>query len=181
MLKPKNDRLAFSRQRINPPAILKESLGATHMTAAATELFLRWPALRTASQNFAALLMREWPEPKDKAQSLLDNGLREALQASARARREADDLHERDVYIRKVFEAMERSLAVTLCGQTASGPRLYDPLESRLAGWLLEYRPARLEWSQEPHASLGVDGARLLFAQRIFRMHEIRVSGLLGR
>jgi hypothetical protein len=171
--------LTFSSLQLNPPALLKESLGAVRMTSAASALFLRWPELRFASQNFAAMLMRVWPEPDRRGQSLLDNGLRHALEACARARLEQDDLHERDAFIHAIFAAMERSLALTLCGQTASGTRLYDPLESRLSDWVREFKPSRLEWSREPHACLGVGGARLLFAKRIFRMHEIRVSRLL--
>ena len=137
---PKHETiLTFSSLQLNPPSLLKESLGAIRMTSTATELFLRWPELRVASQNFAAMLMRVWPEPGQRDQSLLDNGLRSALEACAKARLEQDDIHERDAFIREIFAAMERSLALTLCGQTAGGTRLYDPLESRLADWVLEF------------------------------------------
>ena len=165
---------------LNPVKILKQSLGANHMTAYATELFTRWPNLREASHKLAALMTRMWPDTTISGTPLLDAIIRDALVSAKHYKDHIDDQSERNAFIISVVGDLPRFFEFQLCCKTRDGWRRFEPLDELLTEWIAQYKPKTLNWTDEPHPAGRHEMTKYVCASRVFRLRDLESSGSLS-
>ncbi len=165
---------------LNPGKLLKQSLGATQMTAYATELFTRWPNLREAAHKLAALMTRMWPDSHFNGTPLFDVIIREALVSAMRHKDHLNDQSERNAFIHSVVENLPRFFEFQLCCKTRDGWRRFEPLDESLTDWIAQYKPKSLNWTDEPHPAGKHEMTKYLCAARVFRLRDLESAGSLN-